>query len=101
MAKKGKTVEDREYIVFHRSLLEAGMEYSSSSRANYFETMIEYALHGELPKGWKIDVLVRHSWPLVKKELDRGIVKFLNGSKGGAPTGNQNAKKEKKDDLGL
>ena len=64
-------------------------------RLRYYDSLIAYGLRQEAPDlsdSWELESI----WKLVTPQIDANYKKFLNGSKGGAPRGNQNASKGEK-----
>ena len=89
-----KSIKDRKYIPITREILETALNLNGKERAALLEAIARYSLDGELPKSFKLTGTPGLIWPMVRQQLDLGITKYLNGSKGGAPIGNQNARKE-------
>lgn len=87
------TIKDRKYIPITREILETALNFKGKERAALLEAIARYSLEGALPKSFKLTGTPELIWPMIRQQLDLGITKYLNGSKGGAPKGNQNAKK--------
>ena len=83
----------RESFVFYRSFYDAINKCPADSRLVLYEAITRYALDGIEPQFEGILDLV---WTLVKPQLDANWKRYLNGFKGGAPVGNQNAVKQPK-----
>ena len=83
----------RESFVFYRSFYDAINKCPADSRLVLYEAITRYALDGIEPRFEGILDLV---WTLVKPQLDANWKRYLNGFKGGAPVGNQNAVKQPK-----
>ena len=83
----------RESFVFYRSFYDAINKCPADSRLILYEAITRYALDGIEPRFKGILDLV---WTLVKPQLDANWKRYLNGFKGGAPVGNQNAVKQPK-----
>lgn len=66
-----------------------------------FETICKYALYGEEPEELPAEILGRFvsMKPNIDASIKRRKASVINGSKGGAPTGNQNARKQPKNNL--
>ena len=89
-------------FVFFSSYYEAIREIKTKKdRLLLFETICKYALYGELPK--QLPSSIAGNFILMKPNIDQSIKRrkasVSNGSKGGAPEGNQNAKKQPKNNL--
>lgn len=86
---------ERDGFVFYRSFYEAVQDIEDEhTRLLALEAIINYGVLGEelpLPKGMASIV-----FKLVKPQLEANNERYLNGLKGGAPTGNQNARKQPK-----
>lgn len=84
---------ERESFLFYRSYLEA-IEKIKSVDAKYKLLMgiINYGLDRTEPEF--NDELSEMAWVFIEPLLDANYRKYLAGQKGGAPVGNQNAKKE-------
>lgn len=89
-----KSIKDRRFIPIAREILETALKLKTKDQHALLDAIAHYSLYGELPHSCKLTGTPEILWPMIKQQLDLGITKFLNGSKGGAPTGNQNARKE-------
>lgn len=98
--------EKRDSFVFYRSFLEAIDQADTESQLKLYRAIALYALNGEEPR---LVGLVNAVWLAIKPQLDANYKRFQNGKKGGkfgflgaehgkkggAPKGNQNARKNK------
>ena len=87
-------MEERDNFLFYRSFYDATSDLGDDDRLKVYDCICEYAFKGKEPTG---NGLVKTVFLLIKPLLDesykRYISKVKNGSKGGAPKGNANAKK--------
>lgn len=86
---------NREYFRFWANFLEMGMLLQNDhDKVQFYESIAKYALNDEIPE---FDSVVAEGFFVaVKSTLDKGISVIERGKKGGAPKGNQNAKKQPK-----
>lgn len=83
---------ERESFLFYRSYLEAiGKIKSVEAKYKLLMGIINYGLDRTEPEF--DDELSQMAWVFIKPLLDANYRKYLAGQKGGAPAGNQNAKK--------
>ena len=89
----------RNSFVFYRSFHEAINQLEANERLVMYEAITAYALDGVEPQ---LSGTCKIMWTFVKPLLDANWKKYRNGCKGrehgikgGAPEGNQNAKREK------
>lgn len=85
-----------ERFTFFPSYYEAGKCIENSDeRLSFYESLMEYAFFGKLPEfGDKLAAMFQLSKPNIDESLKRIKQGKINGAKGGAPRGNQNAKKK-------
>lgn len=83
----------KESYVFYQSFYEALKELPDDLRLSMYDAISAYALTGEMPdfKGMEKAVFF-----LIKPQLDANHQRYENGCRGGAPGGNQNARKTTK-----
>ncbi len=81
----------RESFVAYRSFEKKRLP--DTQRLKYYDALFAYALRQEVPD-FKGDVLLECVWECVTPQIDANQRRYLNGLKGGAPAGNQNAKKQ-------
>ena len=88
-----KIIIKRDSFVFYRSFFEAICEAPDDVRLQTYEAIVLYALDGVQPdlKGWAKSI-----FKMAKPQIDANTNKYINGCKGGAPVGNENAKKQPK-----
>ena len=91
--------QTRNSFIFYRSFREALDQLEANERLVMYEAITAYALDGVEPQ---LSGTSRIMWTFVRPLLDANWRKYRNGckgaehgSKGGAPEGNKNAKKEK------
>lgn len=85
-----------ERFTFFPSYYEAGKCIENpNERLSFYESLMEYAFFGTLPEfGDKLAAMFLLSKPNIDESLKRIKQGKINGAKGGAPAGNQNAKKK-------
>lgn len=83
-----------ESFVFLRSFEEAAQQLDDELRLQFYNALILYGLFGELPED--VDPVVKALVILCAPNIDSAKSRRENGKKGGAPTGNQNARKTTK-----
>lgn len=85
---------ERDSFAFRRSYIQAMARIrDKEKRMEFLLAVIDYGLNMELPEFSREDFDLENAWTFIQPELDRNHRQFLNGKKGGAPKGNQNAKK--------
>ena len=88
-------------FVFYRSFYEALKEVEPEYRLTIWEAICEYMLNGEVPQG--LNSIASMAWKLILPQLEanrrRREASLENAAKGGAPKGNQNARKQPKNNL--
>lgn len=87
----------RNSFVFYRSFYESIHELPERMRGPLLVAIAEYGLNQVAPDfGTGQDaIIMRAIWSGIYPQLDANFRKFLNGLKGGAPRGNNNADKNK------
>ena len=84
---------ERDSFVFYSSFLKAIRAIKKRDiQAELALAIIEYGITGETAECGET---VSMAMELIKPQLEANNQKYINGLKGGAPKGNQNAKKEK------
>ena len=84
---------ERDSFVFYSSFLKAIRAIKKRDiQAELALAIIEYGITGETTECGE---MVSMAMELIKPQLEANNQKYINGLKGGAPKGNQNAKKEK------
>lgn len=88
---------ERESFVFYRSFFEAIKDLPPKDQATLFCAVCELALNG---KEVELSGINKTIFTLIKPQIEANTRRYLNGIKGkdfgglgGAPKGNQNAKK--------
>lgn len=84
----------RESFVFYRSFRDAFRALDKDVRLRMYEAVIDYGLDLIEPHFEGIEKVL---WTLIRPQLEANNKRFENGCKGGAPIGNQNARKQPKD----
>ena len=82
----------REHFSFYRSFLEAIDKLPPDIQAEIYPAIAHYALNDATPTG--LSPFAECVFTLVKPIIDSNNKKRDNGAKGGAPTGNKNARKK-------
>ena len=83
----------RDSVVFYRSFFEAIQEEEDPvKRAQAYDAILAYALDDIEPEGLK--GIGKAAFILARPQIDANNKKHRDGCKGGAPKGNQNAKKQ-------
>lgn len=83
-----------ESFVFYKSFRDAISECPEEVQLVLYRDITSYVFERvppELP-----DAYARVVWKLVQPQLDANLRRYENGCKGGAPEGNQNARKQPK-----
>lgn len=81
----------RESFVFYRSFRDAFRALDKDVRLRMYEAVIDYGLDLVEPRFEGIEKVL---WTLIRPQLEANNKRFENGCKGGAPIGNQNARKQ-------
>lgn len=87
---------ERESFVFYRSFAEALTDLDEITRVHCYDAIIDYAINGSERELQGIESAV---FKLIKPQIDANNRRFENGLRGGAPKGNQNARKTNKNNL--
>lgn len=82
----------RDSFVFYRSFYEALAGLEDSDRLACLDAICEYALDGVEPGPKGIAFAV---WLMAKPQIDKNNERYLNGKRGGRPSGNQTETKRK------
>ena len=82
---------ERESFVFYRSFRDAFRALDKDVRLRMYEAIIDYGLDLVEPHFEGIEKVL---WTLIRPQLEANNKRFENGCKGGAPIGNQNARKQ-------
>ena len=85
---------ERESFVFYRSFYEGIKELPRDIQGEVLTAIIEYGLNGVTTENQK--PITKAMFTLIKPQLDANNQRFENGKNGGAPKGNQNARKQPK-----
>jgi hypothetical protein len=81
-------------FIFYRSFYEAIKKLENvEDRCVIYQAICEYSFYGTDPI---LDGLKSIIWTLIKPQIDANIKKRIDAKKGGAPKGNNNAKKQPK-----
>lgn len=83
--------EQRSGFIFYRSFIDTEQVLDESSRLEYYEGIINYALDGIGPQF--SSKIAKSFFEMIKPNINKGRRNFENGNKGGAPEGNKNASK--------
>ena len=82
---------ERETFIFYRSFRDAFRALDKDVRLRMYEAIIDYGLDLIEPHFEGIEKVL---WTLIRPQLEANNKRFENGCKGGAPMGNQNARKQ-------
>ena len=85
---------ERESFVFYRSFYEGIKELPRDIQGEVLTAIMEYGLNGVTTENQK--QITKAMFALIKPQLDANNQRFENGKNGGAPKGNQNARKQPK-----
>lgn len=94
------TKEKKENVIFYRDWWEMLKGLPAEERCKYYEAIMAYAFENEVPQ----DKIIAIATYLIRASIDRANEKYMaaaernsvNARKGGAPKGNQNARKKPK-----
>ena len=88
----------RESFVFYRSFYESIKDLPDEVQQILFRAVTEYGLDQVVPsfQGVPYQPFVEAIFAGIRPQIDANYNRFLNGCKGGAPIGNQNARKQPK-----
>lgn len=84
------------YTSFYEAITDKDVGLTKTEQLDLFIAISEYSLYGVIPE---LTGRSKAMWILIKPQLDANNNRYENGKKGGAPTGNQNAKKTTKNNL--
>jgi len=88
----------RDSLVLYRDWVESIREFSVEERGAVYDAIVDYALDGKLPTNPELKMAVHFLIPAIDRNNSNWSkareIKRINGLKGGAPVGNQNAKKQ-------
>ncbi|WP_418708692.1 DUF6291 domain-containing protein [Alistipes sp.] len=94
MMSKAKSIsKERNGFTFFRSFRDAVEMTSEEEQLVLYKAIADYALDGVEPDISTLGALGRLCWTALRPNLESGIIRFRNGCNGGAPVGNQNARK--------
>lgn len=88
------TQKIRGGFTFYRSFRDAIEMTDAADQLVLYKAIADYALDGIEPDISALDVLGRLCWTAISPNIKSGRIKFENGCNGGAPKGNNNAKKQ-------
>ena len=88
--------QERKGFMCYRSFRDAIKELPIEERLEVYEAIVDYALDKIEPETAKMSGAVRMAWKLIKPTLEADWTRWQNGCQGGAPVGNQNARKQPK-----
>lgn len=91
-------MKERKGFLFYRSFYEAIKEMPEGDRLPMIERIIYYALDGVEPNMEELGALGRAIWKAIEPSISSDRQNFINGCGGGAPRGNQNARKYPKEE---
>lgn len=83
----------REGFIMYRSFVEAVADFDDATKGSIYEAIAHYALDGIVPE---LSGVAKTIFVLVKPQIDANERRRQNGLHGGAPKGNQNARKQPK-----
>ncbi len=97
--------EKKSFVVYH-SYRECFKDFSDEEIGQLFKAMLEYSQKGEVPE---MSRPLKVAFRFIRLQMDADEAKYTNeckrrsaaGAKGGAPMGNQNAKKNKQKQVGV
>ena len=93
MSKAKSISKERNGFTFFRSFRDAVEMTSEEEQLVLYKAIADYALDGVEPDISTLGALGRLCWTALRPNLESGIIRFRNGCNGGAPIGNQNARK--------
>lgn len=100
-------VRERKGFVFYRSFSESAKALPENEQLSFLWAIINYALDNTKPNEEDFGTISRVLWKAVKPYIETDRRKYENGLKGaefgklgGAPEGNQNARKYERTDVG-
>ena len=89
---------ERLYFKFFRSFYKAIDNLPDQVQLSLYRAIVSYSLDFQEPDFTQLDnaAFIQAIWEGFRPILRNGIKHYLNGANGGAPEGNQNAKKQPK-----
>ena len=84
----------RDSIVFYNSWLTMIQRLPIDKRGEAYDVVMNYAFKGEEPQ--TDDIMLLMIFDAAKPQIDKNNQRYENAKKGGAPKGNQNARKQPK-----
>ena len=96
MSAKDDRGGGRQGFTFFRSFRDAIKMTPPKDQLVLYKAIADYALDRIEPDISKLSTAGRICWTALRPNIDSGIVRYLNGCKGGAPKGNSNARKTTK-----
>lgn len=84
----------RESFVFYRSFYEATKDLEPVDYKSAVNAIVQYALNGIESKD--LTPIAQAIFVMAKPQIDKNNRRYVSGCKGGAPVGNQNARKQPK-----
>lgn len=88
--------KQREAFSFFRSFRDTVEYADESEQLELYKAIVDYGLDGIEPNIETFSRLGQMCWTAIKPNIRSGFARFLNGCCGGAPNGNQNARKQPK-----
>ena len=82
----------RESFIFYASFYDAIKELPNELRLEIFDAVCEFSLNGKEPE---LTGVARAIFTLIRPQIAANFARYEGGCKGGAPKGNQNARKHK------
>lgn len=82
---------ERDSFIFYRSFWEALRQCPNDVRLQLYDAIADFALNFKKPN--KLDGVAAIVFPLIEPQISANNKRYVNGLKGGAPQGNQNARK--------
>ena len=96
MSAKDDRGGGRQGFTFFRSFRDAIKMTPPKDQLVLYKAIADYALDRIEPDISRLSTAGRICWTALRPNIDSGIVRYLNGCKGGAPKGNSNARKTTK-----
>lgn len=93
MSKAKSIPKERNGFTFFRSFRDAVEMTSKEEQLVLYRAIADYALDQIEPDVSTLGALGRLCWTALRPNLESGVIRFRNGCNGGAPAGNQNARK--------
>lgn len=89
-----KKKEKRGSFIFYRSWQDGNFHLSEKNLGQLYILLIQYALDRKKPKMKNLPKCVQGAFLSIQPLVDKDYQRYENGLKGGAPSGNSNAKKK-------